>query len=303
MVKKRNTAVIAQHVSDHILNSTMNSDEAALHASVTSLDVNNEEVDLNGVSHTCFPDSRLEAKLDMSRLSTISKLMSHFLSAGRGGDIKGEGDVKEGFGVGSVRRTDLRSESARDGRRVLVSCEDSEDVIKQEVEDFYRASSQMKFDPKSCGVSVTSSISNDVNLQITSASSSVGDMEGDLIDLYEDSPSRHIDYCSISNMGNHRARKSSFLKQNTPAQLRALPPPSQTHQNPPPSMIFTSKLPIPKHEIFLHNLPPKDASVKQVRAWITSWFSGRDISFDVPWEGANINIQQYIECISWSGED
>ncbi|KAJ8066054.1 hypothetical protein OCU04_005146 [Sclerotinia nivalis] len=304
MAKKRDIAVVTQHISDHIIDSTMSSEEAALHAaSVTPSSANEEEVDSNGVSPTRCTDSRLEAKLDNGRMSTISKLMSHFFSGGRGGDEKGEVKVVEGFGGSSSRRTDFRSESGGDSRRILVSYENREGEIKQEIENFYRASGQVKFDPESCEVSATSSTSNEVTLQITPADSSADDMEGDLIDLYEDSPPRHIDYCSISNTGNHQAPKSSFPKQNTPAQSKALSPPSQAHQTPPPSMIFTSKPTIPKHEIFFHNLPPKDASVMQVRVWIASWFSGRDISFDVPWEGVDIGIQQYIDCISWSGED
>ncbi|CAD6442180.1 1c1c5561-f6bc-4c2a-9f8a-ee1f44d7ac45-CDS [Sclerotinia trifoliorum] len=71
----------------------------------------------------------------------------------------------------------------RDSHRVLVSCEDRKEVIKQKVEHFYRASGQMKFDTNNFEVSATSSTSNKVTLQITPANSLADYMEGDLIDM------------------------------------------------------------------------------------------------------------------------
>ncbi|KAF7863984.1 hypothetical protein EAF04_006949 [Stromatinia cepivora] len=304
MVKKRDIAIVTQHTSDPIINSTTTSKEVTANATtVTSSTMNEEEVDLNGVSPPRCTGSGREAKLDYGRMSMISNLMSHFFSGGGGGGRGGE--VEVGFGGGRPCRTNPQIDS----RRILASYEDREEEIKEEIEDFYgasplrRASGQGKFDPNGYEASTASSTSNGVTLQITPADSSADDMEGDLIDLYEDSPPHHIADNSISNMGINQTPKISFLKQNTPAQSRALPPPNQSHQTPPPSMIYTPKPTVPKHEIFFHNLPPKDASVIQVRVWIASWFSGRDISFEVPWEGVHIGIQQYIDCISWSGDD
>ncbi|ESZ98130.1 hypothetical protein SBOR_1509 [Sclerotinia borealis F-4128] len=266
------TAVVTPQTSDHDFKSNTTSNEVTRHVTrVASLAVDEEEMNLYRASTPRRTGGELEGKPNSRPMLATSSLMSHLISASR---EKGEEEEEiDLYGASPPRRTNVRLESEGDSRQASATSE-NKGVKKEEGEYFYgvspphRAGSRVKSEPSSDEASTASSTSSiRVAPQFTPSTSSADGMEDDLIDLYRDCPPRHAG-----------ATISTCTCTTTPT--------------------------IPKHEIFLHNLPSKQASVTEVRAWITSWFVGRDILPEVPWKGgADIGIQPYIDCICWSGDD
>ncbi|KAI9648251.1 hypothetical protein NHQ30_002883 [Ciborinia camelliae] len=306
------TAVTTPQTSDQRLSpDTISNEVTPLHNPPATSLAMDKEGNLHGSSPPHHFGGKLEGMPDNRQMSAISRSVSHFFSAGRE-EEKEEVDI---YGSSPPRRTNVKVESDRNSRRTSATSENEEEVKKEELEDLYgasplrRAGSQVKFEKDSYGASTNSSISsNGLTPQFTPSTSLADDngadvIEEDLIDLSRKDSPHHAGDNFRSSQSNHRTLLTSFMKQNSSTQMKLLAAARHVHQTPSPVIISTTPPSIPKHEVFLHTLPPKDASVVQVRAWIASWFIGREISFEIPWKGMDIGLKPYIDCISWSGDD
>ncbi|TGO78431.1 hypothetical protein BELL_0067g00280 [Botrytis elliptica] len=333
MVQKRTIEVVIPQMSSQSINSTTKSNEVVSKTTpVTSLSTIDKEQDLYSPSSPRRTDDELQSKLNNGKMASMSSLLGHFFSGAREEEKEKE-DAQVIRGANPLHRTnDQLFHCGGDNHQAPANSSNRrEEDIKREVENRYetnlphRADVRVRFELDNHEISTPSSASNETTPQMTPTSSLVDEMEGDLIDLYDnhdndddgdDTPLRHTGEEFLSDEFEfephphphphpnlHRAPKSFIISQQPHTQTKAPPTSPQTHRTPSANMTSTSPRAIPKHEIFLHTLPSKHASVLQIRTWIASWFSGRDIAFAVPWEDEKIGLQRYIECISWSGHD
>ncbi|TEY85223.1 hypothetical protein BOTCAL_0015g00100 [Botryotinia calthae] len=338
MVQKRTIEVVIPQTSSQSINSIIKSNKMISQTTPeTSLATVDEGKDLCSPSSLRHTDGELQTKLDNSRISSVSNLMGHFFSGAR--EEEKEREVAEVvYGASPPHRTNNQLECDGDNRQATATSGNrrGEEIKREEVHNTYgtsfphRADVQVRFEQDNFETSTTSSASNESTSEMTPTSSSVDEMEGNLIDLYDDGPLRHTGEEFLSDEFEprqapqsfvvernpytqtktatispriHHAPKSFVVERNPYTQMKTAAASPQIHHAPSTNVIFTSTRIIPTHEIFLHTLPAKTASVPHVRTWIASWFSGRDISFAGPWEDEEISLQQYINCISWSGHD
>ncbi|QSZ37519.1 hypothetical protein DSL72_008617 [Monilinia vaccinii-corymbosi] len=344
MVKKRDddsvsTAVVTPQTSEHSINPNTTSKEVTLDTPPTSPAVEKEKRDLDSANppRHYMGGEPPYATSDPRGVLAISALMGHFLSDDYDWE-EVEGEKVDASRDGAWQRRTNALVQSHDHVTYVSALSEDQDGVKSEGEgvddprDAHAVSSRragfgVRLVSNGCdGASTTSSTSSGGLgvLQGTPSSSSVDDdddddddddgaddmhMEEDLIDLHSDScsPSLRIGPdLKSSHHHHHRSpnplpiKPKSSKQAKAPAALR-----QETHHR------LSSPIPtcppgsIPKHEIFLHTLPAKDASVADVRSWIASWFLGRDIAFEVPRAGVDVDIgmRQYIDCISWSGDD
>ncbi|KAF7888210.1 uncharacterized protein EAF02_002751 [Botrytis sinoallii] len=329
MVQKRTIEVVIPQMSSQSINSTTKSNEVVSKTvPAIPLATINEEQDLCSPNSPRRTNDELQSKLNNGKMSSMSSLLGHFFSGAREeGKEKEDAEVVRGANPPHRTNDRLFNRGGDNHQASATSSNRREEDIKREVENTYetnlphRAGVRVRFELDNHEISTPSSASNETTPQMTPTSSLVDEMEGDLIDLYDDNdddgddtPLRHTGEEFLSDefefephphphQNLHRAPKSFIISQHPPTQTKAPPTSPQTHRTPSANIISTSPRAITKHEIFLHTLPSKHASVPQIRTWIASWFSGRDIAFAVPWEDENIGLQRYIECISWSGHD
>ncbi|TGO30686.1 hypothetical protein BPAE_0004g01450 [Botrytis paeoniae] len=324
MVQKRTIEVVIPQMSSQSINSTTksNGDASKIVPAIPRATID-EEQDLCSPSSPRRTDGELQSKLDNGKMSSMSSLLGHFFSAAREEEKEKE-DAEVVYGANPPHRTNnqLLNYSGDNRQASATSSNRREEDIKREIENAYetnhprRADVQVRFELDNHEASTTSPVSNETTPQLTPTSSTIDEMEGNLINLYDDNddtPLRHTSEEFLSDEFEfephphphplpYPAPKSFIIEQHPHTQTK-VPATSQQNHRAPANIIFTSPNMIPKHEIFLHTLPSKHASIPQIRIWIASWFSGRDIAFAVPWEGEDIGLQRYIDCISWSGDD
>lgn len=334
IVKKSDTAV-ARQTSDHNINSNKTPNKVTQPATpITSLPMDVKEVDLYGAS----PPRRMKLQPELVKESRQISATSQDVEEeteerqqARATLLQSLDIDREFFnGLPTDIQEELTQQAVRERRRL--------ERRDPEIENFdnpftpHRASVHAKFEPNGHGPSTISSSSSGATPQFT-PSASVESFEGNLIDLNADFyPSHsnnntlfnegffpsiandntlfngelfpsHVNDNTSFNLHNHRTSTSPLINPNLSIHRKVAVPSRQVHQSQSSTGLHKSKITIPKHELFLHNLPSKDASVVQVRAWISSWFAGRDIPFEVLWKGTDIGLQDYIDCISWSGDD
>ncbi|TGO65519.1 hypothetical protein BCON_0002g01040 [Botryotinia convoluta] len=313
MVLKRTVEVVIPQMSSQSINSTTKSNEVVSKAvPAIPLATIDEGEDLCSSSLSRRTDDELQTKFDNGKMSSISSLLGHFFSGAREEEKEKE-DAEVVYGASPPHRTNDQFNCDGDNHQASATSSGRRgEEIKREFENAYstnlprRADVRVRFELDNHEASTTSPASNETTPQLTPTSLIVGEMEGNLIDLYDDddTPLRHTGEEFLSDeFEPHPAPKSFIIEQNPHTQTKGPATSQQNHRAHPANVIFTSPRVIPKHEVFLHTLPSKHASVPQIRIWIASWFSGRDIAFVVPWEGEDIGLQRYIDCISWSGDD
>ncbi|KAF5871829.1 uncharacterized protein Bfra_008854 [Botrytis fragariae] len=325
MVQKRTIEVVIPQMSSQSINPTTKSKEVASKTtSVTSLAAIDEQEDLCSPSPPRRTDGELQSKLNNCTMSSMSSLLGHFFSGARE-EIKETEDAEVVHGANPPHRTNdqLLNCGGDNHQSSATSSERREEEIKREIDHAYgtnlprQAGVQVRFELDNHEASTPSFASNRTTPQLTPTSSIVDEVEGNLIDLYNDNdhdtPLRHTGEEFLSDEFEfephphphpqpHPAPKSFTIEQHPHTQTKS-PTTSQQNHRAPANITSTSPRAIPKHEIFLHTLPSRHASVPQIRIWIASWFSGRDIAFAVPWEGEDIGLQRYIDCVSWSGDE
>ncbi|RAL61771.1 hypothetical protein DID88_002834 [Monilinia fructigena] len=297
------TAVVILQTSDHSIN-PKTSNEVTLDTPVTSLIVDKEEIYLHDANPPYHTGGELDAKPDNTRMLVAPDLMRHYFPGGR----KEEKEV------------DLCNDSTPHctscpSRETSAVSEDKEEVKSKKVDDLYHAiplrqvDSEAKPEQDSYGASIASSISsNGSAMHFTPATSSADDdepnnIEESLIGLPIDNLPLRINRNFPSIQRNTRTPPSHLIKPQS-STMRTYPrllvkltalQPSHAHLPPaPPNTKSSSTISPPKR----FRVP-----VPEVRLWIASWFLGRNISFGIPWHGTDPRMRQYIECISWSGDD
>ncbi|KAF7911153.1 uncharacterized protein EAF01_002661 [Botrytis porri] len=345
MVQKRTIeVVIPQMTSQSITSNTKSNKVVSKTIPTIPLATIDEEIDLCSPSLPRRTDRELQSKLDDGKMSSLSSLLGHFFSGAREEEEKKEKEDAEVICSANsppLTNTQLLNRHGGNPQTSAISRNREAEEIKREIDNTnettlpWRSDIQVRFELESHETSIRSSASRETTPQMTPTSSVVNEMEGDLVDLHEDEdeeeedvdeedeeevPLHHTDEEFHSDeFEPHFALKSFTIEQhpspkpfiiqqpNPPTQTKPPAPPQQTHPTHP------TLHPLPPHEIFLHTLPPNHASVPQIRLWIHSWFSGRDIPIHIPREpqnpnpnintNINLNLQQSINCISWSGED
>ncbi|TGO11128.1 hypothetical protein BTUL_0117g00450 [Botrytis tulipae] len=332
MVQKRTIEVVIPQMSSQSINSITKSKEVVSRITpVTSLATIDEDQDLCSSNRPRRTDDELQSKLDHGKMSSISSLLGHFFSGAREEEKeKEDAEVIRG-GCPPHRTNDHLFNCGGDHRQTSAIFRDRrEEEIKREVENTYatnfprRSDVQVRFELDNHEISTTEPVSNETTPQMTPTSSIVDGMEGNLIDLYDDDDDDDDDDTPLRHTGEeflsdefephpyphphphpnaHPAPKPFIISQHPHTRTKAAVTPQPNHPAHPTNITFTSPHGIPQHEIFLHTLPPPHASVPQIRIWIASWFSGREIAFSVPWEDEGVGLQRYIDGISWSGDD
>ncbi|THV54608.1 hypothetical protein BGAL_0023g00170 [Botrytis galanthina] len=323
MVLKRTVEVVIPQMSSQNINSTTKSNEVVSKITpVTSLATIDEDRNLCSSNRPRRTNDELQSKLDHGKMSSISSLLGHFFSGAREEEREKE-DAEVVRGSCPPHRTNdqLSLNCGGDNHQAAATSRGRrEEEIKREVENAHgttlprRADVRVRFELDNHETSIIDSASIESTPQIT-PTSSIGDgMEGNLIDLYDDdddvvddddTPLHHTGEEFLSDeFEPHPAPKPFITSQHPHTQTKkaatTTPPNHAAH---PANIISPSPHGIRKHEIFLHTLPPQHASVPQIRMWIASWFSGREIAFAVPWEDEDVSLQRYIDGISWSGDD
>ncbi|KAF7960781.1 hypothetical protein EAE96_000454 [Botrytis aclada] len=318
MVHKRTMEVVIPQMSSQSINSTTEPNKVASKTTpVTFPAMINEEKDLCSSDPPRRTAGELQTKLDHGKMSSVSSLPGHFLSGAREEEMEMEdAGVVCVCGASLPHRTSVQLEFGGDNSLVSASAtfgNQREEEIKKEVENVYgtqhphRADLPVRFELDNHEASPAS---NETTPQLTPSPSTIDETEENLIDLYDDErPLRHPsqDKTFLSDDFEpepepHHAPKSFTSIKHTPytkTKKLAAPSPPQTHP------AYPTTHTIPPHENFFHTLPSRAASIPQIRTWIASWFSGRDISFavPVPWEDEDTNLQRYLAGISWSGDD
>lgn len=305
--------------------------------------VDEDEVDLHGSSPPRCASPELETKRVNRRFQAISSLINQLHAIVRGeeeeeveGNDEDDGEEgptvnDEGVGSGEEETTDdeidfglhdlnipdiikINSKPDAANRRRLVTTEDMEIFEREKEYDLYhdsllrRASnSHVRFEQDS---STTSSTSSSGRTQlITPSISSADDMEEDPEDPHDDSPPMHTDN-DFNYMPTFDPDQPPSHDQKTYYEQKRPSPPHRQAQKLPPSLppqpippVFRPL--IPKHELFLCTMPSSRATVPEVRSWISHWFLGRDIDteFQHPWNARTVCIQDFVDCISWSGDE
>ncbi|KAG4035112.1 hypothetical protein MFRU_002g04590 [Monilinia fructicola] len=322
MIKKRDdnlvaTAVVIPQTSDHSINPNKTSNQVTFDTPVTSLIVDKEEIDLHGSNPPYPTGGELDAKPDDTRMLATSDLTRHYFSEGRR-EQKGV-DLCGGLTPPCANVQSRETSAAR---------EDREEVKSEEVDDSHHAiplrpmGSVANGEQESYGASTSSTTSPHASgMHFAPALSSANDdkandMKEALIHLLINSlppPRIHHTFATPPQRNNPTPSPRLAPQQSPPSHPPARSTPHHAPRPPP----LTSPPPpnTPKHEIFLHTLPPRTASVPHVRAWIASWFLGRDLALALApprhRHGRDIDIdididpamQQYVACISWSGHD
>ncbi|TGO37766.1 hypothetical protein BHYA_0089g00050 [Botrytis hyacinthi] len=317
MVQKRTIEVVIPQMSSQSINSTTKSKEVVSKTiPAIFLDTFDKEGDLCSSNRPRCTDDALQSKLDNGKMSSISSLLGHFFSGAREEEKeKEDAEVVRGTSRPHLTNDQLLNCGGDNHQASATSRDRREEEIKREVENTYgtnlprRSDVQVRFELDNHKTSTIEPVSIETTPQMTPTSSIGDDMEGNLIDLYDDdddTPLRHTGEEFLSDEFEphpHPAPKPFIISQNPHTQTKTPATSQPNHRAHPTNIIFTSPHVIPKHEIFLHTLPPHHASVPQIRIWIASWFSGREIAFVVPWEDEDVILQRYIDCISWSGDD
>ncbi|TGO67470.1 hypothetical protein BOTNAR_0041g00070 [Botryotinia narcissicola] len=330
MVQKRTIEVVIPQMLGQSINSTTKSKEVVSKTTpVTSLATIDEDQDLCSSNRPRRTDDELQSKLDNGKMSSISSLLGHFFSGAQEEEEQKEGTEVVRGSCPPHRTNDHLFNCDRDNRQAsTISRDRREEEIKREVGNAYatnlprRSDVRVRFELDNHEISTTEPVSNETTPQMTPTSSIGDEMEGNLIDLYDDNdddddtPLRHTGEEFLSDefepyphpphphpyLHSHPAPKT-IISQHPRTQIKTPATSQPNHPAHPTNITLTSPHIIPQHEIFLHTLPPLHASVPQIRIWIASWFSGREVAICVPWEDEGVGLQRYIDCISWSGDD